>query len=739
MAHETNDVARRNRNNSWWKRRTSLEKKGVILLVIALILLIALIIALAVVAHRKSKSEEICNTAGCVRAASKIINTMNARLDPCTDFYEFACGNFIRDTVIPDDRMEISPFTEAGNMLEQQLRALYSAPITADDIRPFVLLKTFYQSCMNNSAIEVNGLLHLRELVNKLGGFPIVENVNWNENAFDWQQAAYKLRRNGLNYNKFIKLDILPDMKNSSRICIYLDQPELDLGKDNLALGAEDGTVEAYTELLVDLAVLWGADKAFAKYEVKNLIEFMQTVANASQSDEERRDRASLYNPMTISELQQKYPTIYWLEYLNNILILPQSHVTSKTQVSVHSPHFISVIDDILRRTSKRVLANYIIFDVIRSFEMFVPDEIRNRELQFEGVLTGAEQREPRWSQCVAKTTASFDLASSSIFVRKHFDPESKKSVGIMVDDIRNEFIEILRKTEWMDSTTKQTAIDKAKAIKSYIGYADELLDNKKLGDHYATLTLVPGSSIDHVRNISIFDRDLEIDLLSKKFDPGDWRTRYAATEVNAAYAGYENSIQIPAAILQNVFYSKDRLQALNYGGIGYFIGHEITHGFDDQGRKLNVNGNLEDWWAKDTNDAFLDKAKCIIEQYSNYTDPEVNVPINGELTQGENIADNGGIKEAYLAYNAWVKRNGPEQKLPGLKYTPKQLFWISVANCWCTKTRKEYLASSIPLDEHSPARFRILGPLSNFEDFSRDFNCPLGSRMNPPHKCKVW
>ena len=739
MAHESNDTARRNRNSSWWKRRTSLERKGVILLIVALIIIIALIIALAIIAHKKSKSEETCNTPGCVKAASKIITNLNPKLDPCTDFYEFACGGFIRETIIPDDKMEVSPFTEAGDTLEQQLRALYESPITKDDIRPFVLLKTFYQSCMNVSAIEVNGLMPINDFIKKLGGFPIVENMNWNENSFDWQQSMYIFRRSGLNYNKFIKLDILPDMKNSSRILLYIDQPELDINKENILLGTEDETVEAYSELLVDLAVLMGADKSFAKYEVKNLIDFLQKLANVSQSDEERRDRASLYNPMTVNELQQKYPTIYWLEYLNNILILPESRVTSKTEVSVHSPQFIGAIDGILQHTSKRVLANYLIFDAIRSFELFMPDAIRNREQQYTAVVTGAQARESRWSECVSKTTSSFDIASSSMYVRKHFDPESKKTAEIMVDDIRNEFIEILKQTDWMDGKTKETAIKKAKAIKPHIGYADELLDNSKINGHYSALTLIPGSCIDHVRNITLFDRNLEIELLSRKFDPSDWRARYAATEINAAYAGYENSIQIPAAILQNVFYNKERLQALNYGGIGYFIGHEITHGFDDQGRKLNIDGNLEDWWAEDTNNAFLKKAKCIIEQYSNYTAPEVNIPINGELTQGENIADNGGIKEAYLAYNAWVKRNGPEQKLPGLKYTPKQLFWISVANCWCTKERVEYLSSALATDEHSPARFRIIGPLSNFEDFATDFNCPLGTRMNPKHKCKVW
>ncbi|KAK4879933.1 hypothetical protein RN001_008079 [Aquatica leii] len=739
MAQDSNDTARRNRNNSWWKRRTNLERKGVILFIIALIVIIALIIALAIIAIQKSKSEEICYTPGCIKSAAKIIKNINSKIDPCTDFYEFACGGFVRDTIIADDEMEVSSFTEAGDILHQQLRDLYETPKTEDEIRPFKLVKDFYKSCMNTSAIEQEGLAPIKDFIKKLGGFPIVENVNWNENSFDWKQSVYRFRRSGLNPNTFIKFDTLPDQRNSSKIILYIDQPDLDINRDNLLEGFDDMIVDSYYQYLVDLAVIFGADRSFAKYEIKNLIDFLIELANVSQSDEERRDRPSLYNPMTVSELQTKYPTIYWLEFINNVLVLPESQITSNTTVSMHSPKYIAAIGDILRRTSKRTQANYVIFEAIRSLEMFLPEIVRNRESQYDSVVTGTEQRSPRWQECVTTTTSKFDLATSSLYVRKHFDPESKKSAETMVTDIRTELLKILENTDWMDEKTKKIAIDKAKKVKCHIGYADELLDDNKLLQHYESLTLGPGSCLDQLRNISIFDKNLEISLLSKKFDTSDWRTRLPATDINAVYSGYENSIQIPASILQNVFYSKDRPQAMNYGGIGYFIGHELTHGFDDQGKQLNSDGNLENWWAEETNTAFLRKAKCIIDQYSNYTLPEIGVNINGGLTQGENIADNGGIKEAYFAYKAWLKRNGDEQKLPGLDYTSKQLFWISVANCWCSKERKETLEQALVGDEHSPSRFRVIGPLSNFEDFATDFKCPLGSKMNPKQKCKVW
>ncbi|KAF5280979.1 hypothetical protein FQR65_LT14903 [Abscondita terminalis] len=739
MAHESNDTARRNRNNSWWKRRTSLERKGVVLLVVALIIIIALIIALAIIAAKKSKSDEICQTPGCIQSAAKIIKNMDPDVDPCSDFYEFVCGGFIRDTVIPDDQMEISPFTEAGNILQQELRELYEAPSTKDEIRPFKLVKLFYKQCMNTSAIEHDDMVPIKDLIQKLGGFPVVENTHWNENSFDWKQSTYKFRRSGIDSNTFIKFDLLPDQKNSSRIILYIDQPDLDISRDNILEGFDDMIVDAYYNHLIDLAEVFGAEKTFAKYELKSLIDFLIELATISQSDEERRDRAALYNPMTVSELQTKYPNIYWLEFINNILVLPESQITSNTTVSVHSPKYISAIGDLLGRTPKRTQANFVIFKTIRSLEMYLPDVVRNKEAQFDSIVTGVPQRSPRWQECVTKTTSRFDIATSSLYVRKHFDPESKKSAEVMVQDIRTELLEILKNADWMDEKTKKIAIEKAKKVKSHIGYADELLDDKKVIEHYKPLTLEPGSSLDQIRNVSIFDKNVEVTLLSKKFDKNDWRTRIPATEINAVYAGYENSIQIPASILQNVFYSKDRPQAMNYGGIGYFIGHELTHGFDDQGKQLNIEGNLENWWAEETNKAFLEKAKCIIGQYSNYTVLDVNLNVNGVLTQGENIADNGGIKEAYFAYKKWLSRNGDEPKLPGLDYTPKQLFWISVASCWCSKERKEIIEQVLMGDEHSPSRFRVIGPLSNFEEFATDFKCAPGTKMNPKHKCKVW
>ena len=197
--------------------------------------------------------------------------------------------------------------------------------------------------------------------------------------------------------------------------------------------------------------------------------------------------------------------------------------------------------------------------------------------------------------------------------------------------------------------------------------------------------------------------------------------------------------VELPASILQGVFFNNERIHAMNYGAIGQIIGHELTHGFDDEGKQYDKDGNLHNWWAEETDKAFSEKAKCIINQYNNITVPEVQLNLHGIHTQGENIADNGGLKEAYLAYQKWTSINEIEPKLPGLNYTANQLFWLSVANTWCTVQRNESLKQDVLTDSHAPARYRVLLPLRNSDYFYKDFDCKEGTNMNPTHKCRVW
>ncbi|CAL4120905.1 unnamed protein product [Meganyctiphanes norvegica] len=308
-----------------------------------------------------------------------------------------------------------------------------------------------------------------------------------------------------------------------------------------------------------------------------------------------------------------------------------------------------------------------------------------------------------------------------------------------MVNYIHEAFNDILHNLEWMDEATRQRALKKSKSIYSSIAYPPELLDDSKIREYYDGLMFTQGDLLQQYRNLTKFTTHSIFKILRDKVNKRDWRIYGKVAVVNAHYNRVYNSIRFPAGILQGVFFDAERPMYQNFGGIGFIIGHEITHGFDNKGKQFDGNGDLSNWWEKETEIKFLEKARCIIEQYGNFTVPEVGLNINGKLTQGEDIADNGGVKEAYYGYKKWIKDHGEEPLLPGLSYTPSQLFWISAGNVWCGKSRPELLKKLLLIDTHSPKRFRINGPMMNSEEFSRDFNCPVGSPMNPKDKCKVW
>merc|ERR1739844_503243 len=285
-----------------------------------------------------------------------------------------------------------------------------------------------------------------------------------------------------------------------------------------------------------------------------------------------------------------------------------------------------------------------------------------------------------------------------------------------------------------MDEETKKEAFVKLEKMHQTLAYPEEILDQKKIDNIHYGLKMIKDDYFGNILRLSKHFKRRDELKLRELVNPYDWKEFMPIPLVNAMYDDVKNKMEYPAGILQGGFFNSKVPRYMNFGGIGMVIGHEITHGFDDQGRQRNSEGKLIDWWKPETSNNFKEKAQCIIWQYGNYT--KVGLNINGINTQGENIADNGGIKEAYLGYEKWVQENGEEQKLPGHSFSPRQLFWLSHAQTWCSKQRKEGLKNQILTDPHSPPEFRVNGALSNAEQFSKDWTCPLGTPMNPEKKC---
>ncbi|XP_077302517.1 M13 family metallopeptidase neprilysin 2 isoform X2 [Arctopsyche grandis] len=753
-------------NPGWWKRRTGTEKLLTLISVASSLVVVALAVALAVVViNQKSanngssvaealnggpqnsivvvpnsdtKTPDICLSPGCIHTASGILKNIDDSVDPCDDFYEFSCGKFLKKTRIPDDQSSVNTFSIIGDELQEQLRTILDEKPQPNEPKPFTLARNLFLACMNTTSIESRGVEPLHKILKKLGGWPLLEGPEWKESEFTWMDIVYKMRKIGYSIDYFIDTSVGVDVKNSTKRVIDVDDASLGLSREYLTKGFSDKLVTAYYDYMVDIAVLLGANKERAQVELKESILFEIALANISLPLEKRRNATALYNPMTIKEMQQKFPSIPWKIYFNTLLA-PYVNIDDEEVVVVNVPKFITGLEEILAKTSKRTQANYVLWRVVGASVSYLTETLRRRQLAFGTVLSGKTERESRWKECVDTAGNSLALAVGALYVKKYFDENAKKNALEMVNDIRSEFLNILEDVDWMDDKTKKSAVDKAGSMATHIAYPQELLENEKLTEFYSELEISPDTYLESVLNLTLFGTGYSFKQLRKPVNKTDWIRHGRPAIVNAFYSSIENSIQFPAGILQGVFFSSQRPRYMNYGAIGFVIGHEITHGFDDQGRQFDKDGNLVDWWEAQTKHRYLEKAQCIIDQYSNYSVKDVGLNLNGINTQGENIADNGGIKVAYLAYLKWAKRNGGEQKLPGLNYTPQQLFWISAANTWCSVYRPEALKLRITTGFHSPGRFRVVGPISNMEEYAKDFNCPLGSKMNPKHKCRVW
>eukprot|EP00092_Neocalanus_flemingeri_P016471 GFUD01017824.1.p1 GENE.GFUD01017824.1~~GFUD01017824.1.p1 ORF type:complete len:761 (-),score=194.29 GFUD01017824.1:231-2513(-) len=702
--------------------------------------------------RQAAPGSKMCLTPGCVKAAAELIQSMDQTADPCSDFYQFACGGFVAETVIPDHQTSKGSFSIVRDKLNERLRKIFESESLATEPKVYEHVRNLYQSCMDTDSIEKNSVNDLKDIVGKLGGWPVLEGEKWTGKDFKWHELSIKASDEGLSSDRMISIGIGTDSRDSVKRILEIDQPGLGLSREYLIKGFKDKDVQAYYNYMVQTAVFMGADETVAEVEMKEALELELKLAEMSLPREERRNITALYNPMTIGEVQELYPEIPLLQYINDILGSADVTVDENEVVNVAVPKYITDFRQYIATTSARAQANYIIWRNIKFGMSFLNEEALQIQLAYDKVITGKSKKEPRWEKCVKSTAGlggpdlyfkegSLTNAVGAMYAKKHFKAKAKETADEMVVNVREEFKKMLDELDWMDSKTKERAHKKADQITPHIAYAKEILDNNLLDEHYEGITLQTDSYIGNIIRLKKFISAYYVKEFRKPIDKKSWKTHGGAAIVNAFYSPEENSIQFPAGILDGVFFAEDRPLYMNYGAIGFVVGHEITHGFDDEGSQKDGDGNLVDWWEPETKKKYLEKAQCIIDQYGNYTvkveGEELNV--NGITTQGENIADNGGIKEAFRAYDSVVKKHGPEPILPGLEYTPRQLMWLSGASVWCSVRRPASLKKQVLTDPHSPAVFRVNGPFANMPEFAQDWSCSAGMPMNPVKKCSVW
>merc|ERR1711970_786605 len=701
--------------------------------------------------RQAAPGSKMCLTPGCVVAASELINSMDQTADPCTDFYQFACGGVLAKTVIPDHQTSKGAFSVVRDKLNERLRKIFEAESHATEPKVYKHVRNYYHSCMDKETIEKNSVNDLKEIVAKIGGWPVLEGENWNGENFKWHELSIRASDEGLNSDRMISIGIGTDSKDSLKRVLEIDEPGLGLSREYLIKGFNDKDVQAYYNYMVQTAVFLGANEDVAKTEMKEALEVELKLAELKLPRAERRNKTALYNPMTLGEVQKLYPEIPLIKYTNRILGSADGIVDENEVVNVAVPKYITDFAAYIPTVSARAQANYIMWRSVKFAMAYLNEKALQIKLEYSKVLTGKAQEAPRWEKCV-KSTAGLDgtylyfyegsltNAVGGMYAREHFDLNAKDVADQMVENVRAEFKKMLDELDWMDPITKSRAHKKADKITPHIAYAKEILDDKLINEFYEGIDLRKDSYLKNIIRLKKFISEYYVDEFRKPIDKKSWKTHGGAAVVNAFYSSDENSIQFPAGILDGLFFQADRPSYMNYGSIGMVVGHEITHGFDDQGSQRDGEGNLNNWWQPFAKKNYLKKTGCIIDQYGNYTvDIEGEIlNLNGINTQGENIADNGGYKEAIRAYERLTKQYGEEPKLPGLPYTPRQMFWLSGASIWCGAMRPATLKNRVLTDPHSPSQFRVNGPFANMPEFAQDWGCPAGTKMNPVKRCSV-
>ncbi|OWK52337.1 Neprilysin [Lonchura striata] len=671
----------------------------------------------------------VCKTPDCIKSAARILENMDPSAQPCQDFYQYACGGWLKRNVIPETSSRYSNFDILRDELEVVLKGaarqsslglgtelcgpallprtcqdragmarteqgwpgqsrddqdslcvsdVLDTPSTSD-IPAVQKAKTLYRSCINETAIDLRGGKPLISLLPNVSEWPVAT-TNWDASYGTAWTAETAIAQLNSRYGKKVLINFFvgTDDKNSTAHIIHIDQPGLGLPSRDYyeCTGAYREACSAYVDFMISVAKLILQERNISVNEtaisaqMRRVMELEKEIANATTKSEDRNDPLLLYNKMTLAQLQNNFSleinnkVFSWSEFINAIMSTVQINVDNTEHVIVYDPDYLLKLRSILVKYSSRDLQNYMAW-------RFVMDLVNSLSRDYKDT-------------------------------RNAF-----RKVEEMIADIRDVFIKTLDELPWMDAVTKKRAEQKATAIRERIGYPDEIVtDNDKLNSEYQELNYKEEEYFENIIQNLVFTQKKRLKKLREKVDKEEWIS--GAAVVNAFYSASRNQIVFPAGILQPPFFSASQPKSLNYGGIGMVIGHEITHGFDDNGRNFNENGDLVDWWTEESARNFKELSQCMVYQYGNFSwDLAGGQNLSGINTLGENIADNGGVRQAYKAYENFVRKHGKEKLLPGLDMNHKQLFFLNFAQVWCGTYRPEYAVNSIKTDVHSPGKFR--------------------------------
>lgn len=635
-------------------------------------------------------------------------------VDPCQDFFHYACGSWIKKNPIPAQYSRWGRFTELQDRNQEVLKEILEDSAKHQDRSPAdQKIGAMYGSCMDEAAVEKAGSTPLQ---------PVLDRLSELDNKAALASEIARMHESGVGV--FFNLGARPDPDKSTVNISNAGQGGLGLPDKSYYEGEKDAkTREMYVAHITRMFELIGVPQAQAGEKAKAVMALETAMAKASMERVAMRNPDNTHHKMSLAQWQALTPVISFQQYL------AERKVPSFSDLNVSQPDYFKALNGILESASLEDLKSYLTWHYVSTNADLLSSAFVMENFNFfTKYLTGSKELQPRWKRCVQLTDRNLGDALGQKYVAKAFGSSSKQKTQELVNIIEKQMAADIDSLTWMSAATKEQALAKLRGVTNKIGYPEKWKT-------YQSVVIKDGDLVGNAERAHAAEIQRNLQKIGKPVDRQEFNM--TPPTVNAYYNSLENNINFAAGILQPPFYNDAADMAVNFGGIGAVIGHELTHGFDDQGRRFDADGNLRDWWTKQDADEFKTRADCIVDEYSKFS-PVEGANVNGRLTLGENGADNAGIRLAYMALMAGLD-NGTikADKMDG--FTPQQRFFLGFAQIWCANERPEALRNLVRTDPHSPGQFRVLGTLQNQPEFAQAFGCSAGSAMVAAKGCRVW